>query len=387
MREIQDLIEKTAPKFPVIALMGPRQSGKTTLARTLFPKHKYISLEDFDVRELAKQDPRKFLSNNRNERGIILDEVQHTPELLSYIQTFVDEYKVRGYFILTGSSNFMLNETITQSLAGRMAIFTLLPLSISELKNASLLPKSPDALMLKGSYPAIYAEDIEPSIWYKGYIMSYIERDVRQIATIKDLALFQKFMKLCAGRVGQLLNVASLSDDCGVNQRTVKEWLSVLEASYIIHLLQPHHVNFNKRLTKSPKLFFYDIGLLCSLLGLESAEQLSNHYARGNIFESLVIAELLKKIDNNGRLARLYFWRSHHGDEVDCIIETGAGLIPVEVKSGMTISSDYFKGLQYWYELSGVNSESGYVVYAGDQTQNRSLGHVINWRDIDTINF
>lgn len=384
-RDLQEDLREVAKGFPVIAIMGPRQSGKTTLAQTLFKKHLYISLEDFDKRQEVLEDPRKFLTSHKNDHGIILDEIQHAPEILSYIQTYVDTYKPLGYFIITGSQQFLLNPQVKQSLAGRMAITTLLPLSIHELIRAKLAPATCDEMLLKGGYPRVYTHEVSASRWYNEYVRTYIERDVRNIASILDIGQFARFMRLCAGRVGQLLNITTLSNDCGIDTRTARHWLSLLEATYVIYLLQPHFKNFNKRLIKSPKIMFYDTGLACALLGITTADQLNQHYARGHIFESWVISEIYKKIYNTGSLAKLYFWRDHTGNEIDLIIETGAGLIPVEIKSGMTLNNDFFKNLHYWYDLSGADPASGYLVYGGNENQYRSLGRVLSWRNLDTL--
>ncbi len=371
--------------MPVLAILGPRQSGKTTLARAAFSKHIYISLENFEEREFALRDPQHFLEVNTNEYGIILDEIQHVPQLLSYIQTRVDEAHKPGYFILTGSQNILVNQAVSQTLAGRVAIFTLLPLSIAELRVNKLLPSTIEALAVKGSYPRIYAYDLEPTPWYQDYIETYVEKDVRLIANVVNLSLFRKFIRLCAGRIGQLLNIASLATECGIDQRTAKAWLSVLEASYIIFLLQPHHVNFNKRLTKSPKLYFYDAGLICALLDIKSEAHLNDHYLRGNIIESLMISEIFKHYYNNAdRPNNVYFWRNQTGNEIDCIIQKGVALIPIEIKASKTIVSDFFKGLTYWSELTEL-PPSGYIIYGGEKNQSRKEGSVVSWHNIEDV--
>ncbi len=384
-RTIEPKILERAQKMPVIAILGPRQSGKTTLSRAVFKNHRYVSLESYEERELASTDPQRFLEINKNPFGIILDEIQHVPKLLSLIQTIVDEEHMPGYFILTGSQNILVNQAISQTLAGRIAIFTLLPLSIKELSTNALLSDSIEQVTVKGGYPRIFAFDLEPTSWYLDYIETYVERDVRQIANIVDLSTFRRFIRLCAGRVGQLLNIASLAIDCGIDQRTAKSWLSILEASYVIFLLQPHHQNFNKRLIKSPKLYFYDTGLACALLDIHSSSQLDLNYMRGHLIESLIISEIFKHYYNKGdRPHNVYFWRDITGNEIDCIIQKNNLLVPIEIKAAKTIVPDFFKGLTYWAELI-EEKPNGYIVYAGSKNQERSQGTIVSWQNIEDI--
>lgn len=384
-RDLTSALQLDAQKAPVIAILGPRQSGKTTLARSVFGQHKYISLEDLDMREFAIQDPRKFLADNHNEHGILLDEIQHVPGLLSYMQTQVDMDYRPGYFILTGSQNFLVSQAITQTLAGRISLHTLLPMSAHELIRADLLPNTIEETLFRGGYPIIYSRAYEPTKWYVDYIKTYLERDVRMITSVSDLSTFRRFMKLCAGRIGQIVNLTSLGNDCGITYNTAKSWLSLLEASYIIFQLQPHYQNFNKRVIKSPKLFFYDTGLACSLLDIENEKQLSSHYLRGGLFESFVIAELYKTFYNADKVPHLFFWRDHTGHEIDCIIEKGQYLYPLEVKAGATVNADFFKALTFWNELAQTNPEHGFVVYGGNENQSRSLANVVSWRAIPNI--
>lgn len=379
-RDFSNIISRYTP-FPAIAILGPRQSGKTTFARATFPKHAYVLLEDLAMRELARTDPRKFLRMHENEYGIIIDEFQYAPDLLSYIQIEADGKNRPGYFILTGSQNFLMNRAITQSLAGRVGILTLLPLSLHELVNNNIMSTSIDDLIVHGGYPRIYEQSIEPLMLYPSYIQTYIERDVRELINIGDLSAFQRFLKLCAGRIGQQLNLSELAAVCGVSVTTARRWISILEASYIIFLLQPHFNNFNKRLTKSPKLYFYDTGLACSLLGIESSSVLALSTFRGSLFESLIIADLYKQFCNLGRRPSLYYWRDLNGRlEVDCIIETALQLVPIEIKSGETIASDFFDNLVTWSELAKKNPENGYLIYGGDLLQERSKGIVMGWK-------
>jgi predicted AAA+ superfamily ATPase len=391
-RILRNKLLEASGQLPVIAIQGPRQSGKTTLAKETFHKHKYISLEDLDTRQRAIEDPRKFLIDicSNNNEGVILDEFQNVPTILSYIQTIVDEQERPGYFILTGSQNFLVNQEITQTLAGRIALLTLLPLSIAEIKADDLLPKNVEELLFKGSYPRIYAHNVDPVTWYRDYIETYLERDIRQIAYVKDLTQFKYFTQLCAGRVGQILNYSSLASDCGIDVRKVKEWLSLLEASYVIFTMQPHHKNFNRRLVKSPKLYFYDTGLVCSLLKIETKDQLLTHYMRGNLFECLITSELHKRFFNNNRRPSIFFWRDNHGHEVDCIIERATTqkdpeLIPIEIKSCMTPYPKIFKELQQWYEINENNIRNGYVIYGGDENQSRLYGTVLSWKNLDFL--
>ena len=387
-RSLHKILVQRAKKIPVLAIVGPRQSGKTTLARAVFKNHAYVSLETFEDRELAEADPKRFFESHNNKHGIIIDEVQRVPKLMSYIQFLVDEKYKPGYFILTGSQNIILNQSISQTLAGRISILTLLPLSIAEMRTNKLLPATIEAVTYKGFYPRIYAQKLDPVSWFADYLETYVERDARQIINITQLSTFRRFIRLCAGRTGQLLNIASLATDCGIDQRTAKSWLSVLEASYIIFLLQPHHGNFNKRLIKSPKLYFYDSGLACSLLDIQSAAQLNDHYLRGNIIESMIVSDIIKHYYNTGeRPHHVYFWRDQTGNEVDCIIHKKNKLIPIEIKASKTIVHDFFKGLTFFTSLAKEKAKTGpgYVIYGGSKKQERAQGKVLSWQHTDDI--
>ncbi len=384
-RRISPRLEKAAQNFPAIAILGPRQSGKTTIAKALFPEHKYVNLEALDLRERATEDPRQFINSLKEERGVILDEIQRVPELLSYIQVYIDEWKKAGFFILTGSENILLSHHINQTLAGRIAITTLLPLSIEELREAKALPTDYKELLYRGFYPPLHNNHSDPEEWIESYLGTYIERDLRQLRQIQDLSLFQKFLKLCAGRIGQLLDLTAIGNDCGIATNTVKSWLSLLEATYVVFLLQPHHKNFNKRLVKSPKLYFYDCGLASHLLSIRSLKDLETHYLRGGLFESLILADLMKRRFNTGKRPNLYFWRDRTGHEVDCIIDNGEQLIPVEIKSGETVNSGFFSNLAKWNELSGGKPENSYLVYGGLESQKRSHGTVLSWDDLSQL--
>ncbi len=384
-RSLEKELKTNAQQFPVVAVLGPRQSGKTTLVKNTFKKYNYVTLEDLDKQRLAQEDPRGFLEVNKNEHGLILDEVQYVPELFSYIKTYVDEHKGAGQFILTGSQNFLLNEKISQSLAGRIAISTLLPLSIDEFKHASLLPGNADTLMFTGSYPRIFDEKISPIKWHKNYIRTYLERDVRSLKNIENLSLFQHFIALCAGRIGQVLNLTSLGNDCGITTNTVNAWLSLLECSYIIFRLQPHYKNFSKRLIKSPKLYFYDTGLACSLLGITSEKQLFSHYLRGNLFESFVLSEFMKYQFNNDSQPNVYFWRDNQKHEVDAILEHGSQLTPIEIKSGKTINSNFFDGLNYWNALAKNDPTKSFLVYSGSEKQKHKGINILGWQQVQDV--
>lgn len=368
--------------FPIVTITGPRQSGKTTLAKAIFTSKPYVSLEDPDIRLAATEDPRSFL--DRFPNGAVLDEVQRCPDIFSYLQSRVDADGRLGLFILTGSQQFGLLSNITQSLAGRTAFVELLPFSTQELSQANILPLKLDDMLLTGGYPPLYDRQVPPRTWFNAYETAYIERDVRQLLKVQELDSFQRFIRLCAGRSGQLLNLSSLGADCGISHNTAKAWISVLEASYILFQLRPHHENFNKRLVKTPKLFFFDPGLVCWLLGIQTPEQLSTHPLRGSIFETFVVAELMKSRLNAGERPSLYFWRDSNGNEVDVIIEQGQKLIPIEIKSGATVARDFFTGLEKWLNLSNNLAADPVLIYGGDKSYRHKDFHVVGWQNLHT---
>ena len=382
-RDLTIHLEEAAKLFPVVAVLGPRQSGKTTLVQQVFKKHNYVSLEDLDIRALAIADPRRFLQDYTNEHGIILDEIQRSPDLLSYIQTIVDKEKKRGYFILTGSQNLMISEAISQTLSGRIALLTLFPLSIHELSNANLLPDKIEDAVFTGSYPRAYIDKITPEKLYPNYISTYVERDVRQIKNVADLNTFQKFVQLCAGRIGQILNLASLGNDCGIDQKTAKAWISVLEASYIIFLVQPYYKNFGKRVIQSPKLYFVDTGIACSLLRMKSPKDLIEHYLRGHLVESFIVSDLFKQYYNIDQRPSIYFWRDQ-SHEIDVIIDQALKNTAIEIKAGKTVASDYFNQLLYWKNIT-ESKNINYIIYAGESNQGWPNAEVLSWKNSGNI--
>lgn len=375
-RELQSVLLEYAASFRAVLLVGPRQSGKTTLAQTTFPNKPYVSLENLDERNLAMDDPRGFLSRFPN--GAILDEVQRAPVLLNYLQEVLDQSSRDGMFILTGSNNILLQENATQSLAGRIGVLDLLPLSFRELQserpNMTLFDH-----VVQGGYPEVHSKKRKPALWYASYIRTYIERDVRQIRNIENLALFQKFVRLCAGRCGQQLNLSALSNACGIDQRTAQSWLSVLEHTFVVFLLQPFHENFNKRIVKSPKLYFHDTGLACALLGIRNTEELMLSHFRGALIENYIVSEHRKNVTNAGRLAEQFYWRDNNGVEIDLVVQEGNNYIPVEIKSAQTYSKDFAANLKKWMVYS--NTSVGHIVYDGPQEFKGSDGiEVMNWK-------
>jgi len=380
-REISKKVLQYAKQYPVVTITGPRQSGKTTLCRMLFPDAPYVNLENIEERGFAKNDPKGFLS--RFPKGAVIDEIQRAPDLLSYIQVNVDETGQPGRYILTGSQNFELMHGISQSLAGRSAIVRLLPFSLAEINRCNRT-LALDNILFTGGYPRIYDMNLDPVEANAFYVNTYLERDMRALINVKDLSRFETFLKLCAGRTGQILNLASLGNDCGVNHNTIKSWISVLEASFIIKLLRPFYKNYNKRLIKAPKLYFLDVGLASFLLGIQNEQHIRTHPLRGMLFETLVVSELLKMRFNSGRTDNLYFFRDNKGNEVDVVLDQGPYLEIFEVKSGQTINSSFFKGLKYLKNLSEEVKKS-YLVYGGTETRSQEGVEVVSWREIDSI--
>ena len=380
-RHLSNTLVNAAGQFPIVTITGPRQSGKTTLIKAQFPDYDYLNFEELDIREWASSDPRNFLKQYR--KYVIFDEVQRSPELFSYLQTVADSENLQGQFILSGSQSFLLNEKISQSLAGRVAVLNLLPFSFSELKNTEHGRNELNDYLFKGFYPRIYDQGIDTDLFYNSYLRTYVERDVRSIKNISNLSDFSRFLKLCAGRTGQLLNISSLATDAGISVNTAKTWISVLEQSFVVFLLKPFHKNFNKRLVKMPKLYFYDTGLLCSLLEIEKSNQLNTHYLRGSIFENFILNELLKTRLNKGKNPNLYFWRNNHGNEIDCIIEKPDKPVALEIKSGETLTKDFLTGLNYWKNLTGKKDEQSYLVYGGEISRQIDEVLLTSWKDMD----
>lgn len=365
-------------KYPVMFLTGPRQSGKTTLLKSLFPDLPYFLLEDPDVRNFAQNDPRGFLSNAPG--GAILDEVQRVPQLFSYLQGIADS-RPDAFFALSGSQNFLLSEQISQSLAGRTSVLKLLPLSLPEIRQAAIPLASIEQLLYQGSFPRLYDRQIDPPDFFPAYLETYVQRDVRLLKNIPDLDLFIKFMALCAGRCGQLLNYQTLANDTGISPNTAKAWISVLQTSYVVFLLQPYHENFNKRIIKTPKLYFYDTGMVGSLLGLHRQVDITNYHGKGALFENWVVSEVLKAYLNRGIPPNIWFWQDQSGKEVDLLIQSGGTMQAVEIKAGKTFNLSYFQNLLHWQALSGARPEQCTVVYGGDQSLQASAGRLVGWRD------
>jgi len=376
-RQISETILATRQWYPILYLGGSRQSGKTTLLRQLFPDMPYASLEDPDVRLLAEDDPRRFLKSF--PQGAILDEAQRAPILFSYLQTMVDADKSLQ-FILSGSQNFLLMEKISQSLAGRVGILNLHPFSFPEISAAGTAPDL-ETFTWQGGYPALFDKKIPQEIFFNNYLQTYLERDVRLLKNVGDLTQFARFMRLCAGRVGQPLNMSALATDTGTAVNTVKAWLAVLEASYIIFFLQPWHVNFSKRIVKSSKMYFFDTGLLCYLLGVGSPRQLETHHYFGNAMENSIIAELYKKRTNQGKLPSFWFWQDSKGNEVDLLIEENGVLRPVEIKSSQTFNTRLVSGLKMWQSLTGAAPEAQFLIYAGNQKMQLDSCQLMPWQE------
>lgn len=376
-REVQDLLEEMVQSFPVVTVTGPRQSGKTTMVKCAFPDRDYVSLEELDIREYASRDPRGFLAEYSN--NLIIDEIQKVPSLLSYIQSIVDEEQKNGRYILMGSNQFEYLSSISQSLAGRTGILKLLPFSYGELYGNKYIKQN--ELIYQGFYPRIFDQKIRPELFLSSYLETYVEKDVRSITKVHDLMQFHRFLQLCAARVGHILNYSSISNELGVDHKTIKEWISIAMASYIIFLLSPYYKNYSKRIRKSPKLYFFDVGLASHLIGIQNSEQLLSHPLKGELFENFVVIEFLKKRFNQGRRSNLYYFRDNTGNEVDLIYETGSGAIPIEIKSAQTVSSHFFKGLDFIVKLAD-NTFNPTLIIGSDIVEKRSDYDVIGYPHI-----
>ena len=383
-RHLSEAILQDSRLYKVIGITGPRQSGKTTLMKALFSGRKYANLEDLSQREFAESDPRGFLSPGRD--GMMIDEIQRVPALLSYIQAIVDERDTPGQYVISGSQNMLLMEQVSQTLAGRISLFTLLPFSISELyrDRASIPPL--EEVLFKGLYPAIHARPFDPPRYYRNYTATYVERDVRQLKQITDLGSFQNFIRLCAGRVGQVVNYSSLGDDSGITHNTAKAWLSLLETSFLVFPLRPYHRNFGKQIIRMPKLYFNDTGLLCALLGIDSPAALSTHFLRGGIFENLVINKFRKSFLHRAKVPAFFFWRDRRGREIDLLLDRQTKRTAIEMKSGATVSPSFFEALDYYRTLDdGLDPGDCYLVYGGEEEQDRSRGKVRSWKTLIDI--
>lgn len=382
IRTISAHLEQLAHQYPVITLTGPRQSGKTTLARSVFKDKPYINLELHDNREYARSDPRGFLRQIPD--GAILDEIQRVPELVSYVQGVVDDKRQNGMFILTGSQQFEISNSINQSLAGRTALLKLLPFTVQEVCS-NYGDMDVENLIYHGFYPRIYDQKLNPTQALGDYFETYVERDLRQLIHVKNLSSFQKYVKLCAGRVGQIVNLSSLGNEVGITHTTAREWLTILEASYVIFLLQPLYRNINKRLVKSPKLFFYDVGLACFLLGIEKVSHLQFHPSKGHLFENMVLMEILKYRYNRGLRNNLAFYRDNIGNEIDVIYQVGQHSFPIEIKAGETVTRDFFKGLSAFQKVMQELPLGQTVIYAGDHQETRQDVHIARLYDIPQL--
>lgn len=375
-RKLANSILSSSRDYPLVGIVGPRQSGKTTLVQAVFSDYKYVNLEAPDLRRFAQEDPRGFMATYPSK--VIFDEVQRVPELLSYLQVHVDSIKDNGQFILTGSQNFLLMESISQSLAGRIALHTLLPFSLEELDKVN-----PKEFVLKGGYPKIYDTDISFTQWYGNYVQTYLDRDIRTLSRVEDLATFEKFVRLCAGRTGQLLNLSSLAIDAGITHNTAKAWISLLKTSFIVYTLEPFHKNYNKRLIKAPKMYFVDTGLACQLLNIQTQDQLQSHPLYGALFETMVVGEYFKYTYNRALPQSIYFWRDKTGREVDMILEKSNTIFPIEIKSGSTVNDEYFQNINYFLDLSG--QEGGGVIFAGSNEQKRGNVYVHPVRGMEIL--
>lgn len=382
-RQITAVLKRLAAKMPVVSLTGPRQSGKSTLARSVFGDFLYVNLEDLEKRAFAVEDPKGFLDEHRFP--CIIDEAQYAPALFSAIQVLCDNEDRSGMFVLTGSQDFLLSKEIAQSLAGRVAQLHLLPFSMQELSLSAYRENEWESYLYKGFYPRIYDKNLDPTRWYSDYVKTYVERDLRDITHVGDLRSFRQFLMLCAGRIGQIMNFSSLGNDIGVSYKTIVRWVSILESTNIAILLQPYYKNFNKRVIKSPKLYFNDPGLASFLLGIKSPLDLKSHYARGALFENLIISEVAKSFYNSGTEPPIYFWRDGSGTEIDLLVEYRSRLHAIEIKSGKTFSSDFLGTIKDFCKFSGSDPKDAALVYGGEDRQSRNGTAILPWTHINEL--
>lgn len=383
-RELETVIKKGAKQVPIIAIIGPRQSGKSTLAREIFKNHTYLDMQDAELFDFATSDPKGFLNTYKNEHGIIVDEAQYVPKLFPQIKVEADKNPQPGYFVLSGSQNFLLHEKINESLAGRVYFYHLLPLSIKELQSAHLFLENAEDQIFKGFYPRVYQPKIDANEYYENYISTYVERDIRTIRNIDNILIFKKFMQLCALRIGSTLNVTDIAGKCGISDSTARSWLALLETSFILFLLPSYHDNLGKRITKSPKLFFYDVGLAAALMGFSKEMIIKDRIIYGALFENMVIVDLMKNFNALGLRPNLSFLRDTNQNEIDLIIELAGKTIPLEIKASQTMSSSFFETLS-WFQEETRNKQDAVVVYGGDENQTRTKGKVVAWNKLDKL--
>lgn len=379
-RDLTNKIVAGAQQMPILAIIGPRQSGKSTLVREIFKNHTYLDMQDADILDFATNDPKGFLNSYKNEHGIIIDEAQYAPQLFAQIKVESDKNPQRGYYVLSGSQNFLLHEKISESLAGRVYFYTLLPLSVHELKNAQLLSDQAGDQIFRGFYPRVYQAGIDVQEYYKNYISTYVERDIRSIRNIDNILIFKKFMHLCALRLGTTLNFTDLAMHCGINVSTAKSWIALLEASFILFLLPSYHDNLGKRVTKSPKLYFYDVGLAAALIGVDKEMIIEKRTMYGGLFENMIIVDIIKNNQVSASLAALTFYRDTNQKEVDLILERGTIITPVEIKASETIQTSFFDTL-VWFKEETKSNQTPVVVYGGNKDQYRSRGNVVSWKN------
>lgn len=383
-RDLSKVIRLGVKQSPIVAIIGPRQSGKSTLIKKMFPDYVYLDMQDAELFDFANKDPKGFLNSYKNNTGVIIDEAQYAPNLFPQLKVEVDKDQKVGYYILSGSQNFLLHEKISESLAGRVYFYNLLPFSIKELKKSNLLSDSIEGQIVKGFYPKIYQPNINPRTYYENYLLTYVERDIRSIKNIDNILIFKKFMQLCALRIGTPLNYTDLASNCGISVNTAKSWLALLETSFVLFLLPPYHNNLGKRITKSPKLYFYDVGLAAMLMGLDLDAVLKKREICGALFENMVIVDIKKNLNVHGDHYISTFFRENDKNEIDFVLERGGKVTPIEIKSSQTMKDNFFDTI-FWFNEKIKNEQRGIVVYGGDSNQKRTKGRVISWKNLESI--